>query len=589
MLRKRWFGIGTVATSLLLMTPAPARSQDSALAQVPADAPIVLHVRGYERTKERLIGMIKKAVPDLAAGVQDRIEDILKEGLKDRQVKALPKDGSIFLVFTEFPKLNQGIPKMAVILAVTNYVDFRDAILTTDEKKNLKADKAGYEVANIENEDIYFIDRKTFAVVTPDKEVAAQFTKKYAGLDGKLAKPTAQKLLESDLAAYVDMTAFNKEFGDQIKAFRPLIKLFMAQGAAQLDKTQAEMIEAMFNGFFQFLDDSRGFLAAGEFRPEGLALHFQAQVGADTKINSFLKTSKPSSLDDLGKLPAGQMGYWAMKGGAEISKALGPYLMGMMGDSEGKDNKALQEALDLIADAGPDTMLGNYNLPVEGIFVFTYKDPAKAVEGSFKLFQAMSSGTSFGNMALKEKPTLTRDAQSHRGFKLHSVSLKWDFEKFAEKAPQGGKEIAEAMKSLMGEGSNQWFGTDGKVFITVTAKDWTAAKKHLDEFLDGKSTVGAEKSYLEARKNLPAQATMLVLIDMPMYIQAMSRIMGPLFKSQGLPIEIPILKATKGKSYFGMALALQPEIGNVDLWIPGTVAAEVKKMVEQVMGGQIIQ
>ncbi|HEV3204938.1 MAG TPA: hypothetical protein VGY77_11165, partial [Gemmataceae bacterium] len=217
------------------------------------------------------------------------------------------------------------------------------------------------------------------------------------------------------------------------------------------------------------------------------------------------------------------------------------------------------------------------------------KDPVKAVEGSFKLFQAMSSGTSFGNMALKEKPTLTRDAQAHRGFKLHSVSLKWDFEKFAEKAPQGGKEIAEAMKTLMGEGSNQWFGTDGKVFITVTAKDWSAAKKLLDEYLDGKNTLGTEKSYLEARKNLPAQATMLVLIDMPMYIQAMSRIMGPLFKSQGLPFEIPVLKATKGKSYFGMALGLQPEIGNVDLWIPGTVAAEVKKMVEQVMGGQIIQ
>ena len=593
MLRKHLSGIGAIALTFQLIAQPVVRSQEprvkSALAHVPADAPIVVHVRGYERTKERLVAMVKNAVPDLAATVQDHIEEHIKEGLKDRQVKALPKDGSIFLVFTEFPKLNQGVPKMAAILAVTNYAEFRDGILTADENKNLKADKAGYDVAKIENEDMYFIDRKTFAVVTPDKEVAERFTKRFAGLDAKLSKETARKLVESDIAAYVDMGAFNKEFGDQLKAFRPLLKLFLAQGAAQIDKSQVEMVEAMFNGIFQFLDDGRGFLAAGELRPEGLALHLQAQVGADTKINSFLKNSKPAPLNEMGKLPGGQMGYWGSQFDAELHKSLLPFLQGFFGESEGKDSKAVNEALDQLAEAGPGVTLGNFDIPTEGITVISYKDSLKAVAAQIKLYQAMSAGTNFANMYLKDKPTLKTDAQSHKDIKFNYVTMKWDFDKMAEKAPQGGKEMAEAMKSFMGEGMNFWFGANGSDYIQITAKDWTAAKKNLDEYLEGKNTVGNEKAFREARRNLPAQATVIMMMDIPVYIQCMSKIIGPIMKSQGLPLEIPVLKAAKGKSYLGVAFTLQPEIGSMDLWIPGSVAQEVKKMVEQVLGGQIIQ
>src|SRR5262249_38252091 len=161
--------------------------------------------------------------------LQEKLDESIKEGLEGRELKGLPKDGSIAVAFTEMPQPNEGEPAMAVIVAVTDYKTFRDAILKEDERKNLKADPtAGYETTSIEGKEFFFVDRKGYAIITPQKEVAAKFTKKQAGLDGKLNKETAKRLLESDVAVYVDMAAVNKTFGDKIKAFRPLIEFGIA-------------------------------------------------------------------------------------------------------------------------------------------------------------------------------------------------------------------------------------------------------------------------------------------------------------------------------------------------------------------------
>ena len=53
----------------------------------------------------------------------------------------------MFVVLTELPKPetfapNGPTPPVAVIAAVTSYADFRDNILTADEKKTLKTEKA---------------------------------------------------------------------------------------------------------------------------------------------------------------------------------------------------------------------------------------------------------------------------------------------------------------------------------------------------------------------------------------------------------------------------------------------------------------
>jgi hypothetical protein len=229
--------------------------------------------------------------------------------------------------------------------------------------------------------------------------------------------------------------------------------------------------------------------------------------------------------------------------------------------------------------AAPESVAMDFNMPLAGLQVWHYKDPAKAVEAQIKVFEAMKPGGSFQTAMLKDKPELKTNAQTHRGFKLNAVSLQWDFDKIAESNP-AGKQMVEVMKKMMGEGMKSWFGTDGKVYVQVAAKDWESARSHLDQFLDGKNAIGQEKAFQEARKQLPAEATILGVIDAPVYGQMITEIMQVALKGQGIPFPIPTLKAEKGKSYFGMAVTLRPQHGSMDFWLPASAVQEFRKMVE---------
>src|SRR4029077_20199413 len=92
----------------------------------------------------------------------------------------------------------------------------------------------------------------------------------------------------------------------------------------------------------------------------------------------------------------------------------------------------------------------------------------------------------------------------------------WDFDKALEQfggVGGGGDEVKKALTKLIGEGINTWFGTDGKQFLTVSAKSWDDAKEQIDAFLDGKETIGSVKAFATSRKQLPGDATMLAPVD----------------------------------------------------------------------------
>src|SRR4051794_20405197 len=84
MKRLPWMMVGLGLVAVLLTArqaaAAPAPSQKTPLGQLPASAPIVVHLRGLEGTKDRLIALMKKTVPDLVPMVQPKLEEWLKDG-----------------------------------------------------------------------------------------------------------------------------------------------------------------------------------------------------------------------------------------------------------------------------------------------------------------------------------------------------------------------------------------------------------------------------------------------------------------------------------------------------------------------------
>jgi hypothetical protein len=506
----------------------------------------------------------------------------------DREPKGLVKDGAIFVVATEIPTPGQNPPKIAFLVPVKSYTEFRDSVLQEDERKNLKTDSAGYEATTLNNEDIYFIDRKNgYAAVTPDKEVAGMLTKKTTtGLDGKLRKEMAKKLLDADVALYVDMAAVNKQFGPVIKQGRQTAEEQLEKNTP--DKTTVELMKRLMGPVFQAVEDCTALLVTAEFRPAGLALHFQAAVGEGTKTNGLLRDSTPSAITEARTLPGGMMMYSAMHIRPAVLEGYGSMVFSILADPSSEEGKALKGAIDELAAAKPSLVVTASDVPLRSLSVWTFGDPAKAADAHLKLFKALKPGvTAVGGM-LKDVPEVKAKAEKYEGFELGSAKLTWDLEKMVEKQDAAGqlneqqkKALLEYQKSMLGEGTNIWFGTDGKTYLQVTAKDWKTAQALIDAYLQAKSKVGDQDAFKEARQHLPPDVTMLSMIDLPLYSQAIVEGIKPLLQSGGLPVAIPAPAGKAKTTYLGLDAVLEPERGSIGLWLPGTAVNEIYKMYLQ--------
>jgi hypothetical protein len=590
MKRLYWLGLAALVLAVGWARPVvargPAEDAASPLAQVPAKAPIVVQLRGFERTKDRLIAMIKEALPDLGAKAEELINAKVMQGLEGRSLKGLVKEGPVFVVFTDIPKGHdeEELNKFAVLVRVTKYAEFRDGILNEDERKGLKKEN-GYETTQVEGEDIYLVDRGDYAVVAKTKEAAKAFvTKPAQGLDGKLAKDFAAKLLESDLSVYIDMAAVRAQFGEQIADAKKEIGDKLGDAVPGLEKGQLELVKKFIGPAFQALDDSQAVLLAIDLRKPGLAIHVQGSVGGATKTNQLLKGLKPSTFDELARLPAGMMNYSAIQIQEGWTKELGSYLFGANSGDKEKENKKLKEALDDLAAAKPRLRLDATSIPLKALQVWTFDDPAKAVAAQLKLYRALEAGDTAQIAPIKD-PKIKEKAEKYGDFTLHSFSATWDFEKMAEALEDAGpaaemqKKMPALMKKWFGPDLHAWFGTDGKSVMLVMAKNFKEAQSILDQYTKGQKTIGEEAAFKEARKQLPKEATYLTLVDVPAY----SKMMVDVFQAM-MPIPIPLAAPAKGKaSYLGVAVTVKPERGSFDLWIPGTTAQEIYKMVEPII------
>ena len=470
MKRSHW--MTTAAFALAVFAPpsqaAPADSGKSPLGWIPADAPLVIHLNGLEEMRDHVVAFLKNAVPDQADRVEKHIDGFLENGFEGRKLRGLAKDGPVFLVFLELPKVDAFGPdsttlQFAFVVAVSNYAEFRDNILTDQEKKNLKT-ADGYEatVQSTGKGGIYFVNRKDYAVLTPTKETAEAFVKGgTAGLDGKLSKAKAAKFLASDLGLYVDMEAINKEYGDQIKAAHKTIdeqldKLEGSLGAAQ--KTQFEMVKKMIGPIFQAVEDMKSGLATLEVRADAVSYHEEVAMRSGTPTADLLKTAKTSPFKELDKLPAGQVFYTGMDLDPTLLQFAGSLLTGLSTDPNAKGAKEFQEAFDEWRQSGPGEVISSVAYPIHGLGVMKCADPEKAVAASINMLRSMGSEGGFMNVYFKDKAEIKPNAEKYGAVSFTSVHMVWDLDK--SMAASGGhlpdemkKKLVEGLKKLMGEES----------------------------------------------------------------------------------------------------------------------------------------
>ncbi len=561
-----------LVSSVALAAPVP--SEATALKEVPAGASLVVHVRGIQGVAERFVDLLKQIAPQETAGVRAVIENFLRDGLGDgRKFRGLAKDGPIFVVFTDVPK--PGVEaRFAVIAAVTNYRQFADNILTAAERQALKKDAAGWESTTVPNGNtLYLLERKGYAVLTETKELVEPLTRRPTqGLDSRISKEQATRLLAGDVGVYVSMDQFNKEYAEQIKMGKNLVEQGVKATKESVDKverSQLEMLERAIEPTFQAIEDSQGLLLSLELRPAGLALHVQTEVRGGSSTGKFLSEARIAPFPELDRLPSGMMFYTGIQPSPALFHTMRGAMFGVLANLEGKEMKEAREAVEQLIKANPEHEVGATTMPASGLQRWLFADARAAMAAQMKLLQSLASGGGYLGGILKEKPAIQPKAQQYGAFEFTSVRLVWDLEKMIGGAAHLGEAqkqlLLQMMKKMMGEEITIWYGTDGKQVVQVQAPNWEAAQKLLDADLKGQAPIGPEGNFRAVRKELPTETSVVMLVDLVHYLAALAEMTRPMWQTQfPLPANFPPPVGQGKQSFVGLAFTLVPQRGSVD-------------------------
>jgi hypothetical protein len=574
--------------ALALFAPVPAFAADEALSLIPPKALATVQVNGIQRVQDRLDKLLKNAAPDRADQASKAVRDAINEALAGRDTKVLRSDGRVLVAISDIEKLPEAAT-LTFLFPVTSADEFRTKFLTEDERKSLKKD-GDLEIVQWEDrkEPFYLVNLKEYVAVTSDKATATQYTKgEIGGVAKQLSADTARTFLDADVGLLINVREVNARYGNQLKRFKSVADLFLKGDTVQgMSKTQLEQLKGVIEAAFQVVEHGTAAVLAVEFRPEGLALHGLAQFADNTATADALKTYKPVPLAEIGTLPAGQMAYSAsvLHGGDPRASAL------MDGFAvEDTDPAATETIVGLQKElAGYDRGLTLATGKLAGATLETIAsmDAAKIVAARLGMIKALTKEGSFGGIPLKAKPGIAENAETVGGFTLHRAQFSFDFDKAVAELPEEQRVTARAAaeRAAGGPETSLWIGTDGKTVLQLTARTWPEAKALAEAYLSGTARLGQDESFAATRKQLPAEATMLVFLDTAQTVHSLYGIFQGAAAVPGLPKAVPDAKAPAGKpAYIGIALVLRPGHGGFDVFVPVTAVDPIRKLVEPLL------
>jgi hypothetical protein len=577
----------------VVAAPVPPEGGKGVVFPYPANAPIVVCLNGYDKARERLNKMITAALPDDAPKITKFIDDGLDKLLDGRKLTAVRKDARAFLVVNDITNIIDGPPPISVLVPVTSYKEFRDTFLTNDERKTLDQGKDGVDAIKTdafgEEMPAFLVDLKDYVALTIDKATADAYAAKYTGgTADKLGPELSETFLKGDLAVYVNMDAINNQFGDQIRAFKGLIDFGLQQAQQQgmfpgFSKRQMEALKVIFKGVFQGVEDCRAVVLAAEFRPEGLAVKLQARFAEETPSTKLLGLENPGPLSELAKLPTGLGVYNGTKFGKTISEALRELGQEFATtDDDARGAMLIEEHLKDLAAAGHDGEFSASAVPGTAMTVSNYREPEKAAKALTKIYKAIAAGGKVNAIVVKTAPRVSDEAEKHRGFTFSEVRLNFDFDATAAGYPEQARDaMLQTLKRTMSEKTAMWIGTNGKVVVQLTAKDWGAAQGLLDKYLDGKAVVGADAGFKLTRAHLPPDANLIVIAETS---AALASLVDALQSAgdaiPGLPRLGPVKPLKGDPTYVGLAVTLKGDTASVSAFVPTGAITIARKVLD---------
>ncbi len=585
MIRFAWFCAIALIASPLLAAPVPVdKTETITELPVPASSMIVVQVNGTQQTRDKIVKLLEKAAPDLVDDLKKNFEKKISSMLNDRDITAIDKDGRILLALNDITKIAETPTPLAVVLPVSDYKGFRAKFLTGPERKSFKPGNDGIDTFEDETSGstVYLVEKAGVLTYTQDQATATLYAEKFDKLTIKQMGTLANPFLNSEVAFYLNIGNVNEKFGQQIQQFRALIPGLLQQGAAGIDKNQLESARVVFEGMFQAVEDGRGLVLGVSLQPEGARLRLDMEFTPESISGKLIADGKSTDLAGMKMLPKGKSSYRATSMGKGFMRAFMKLQREFIA-AEGEDKSA--EAIEKFVEISQKAAADAFNVTDDNstdLFQANFADSTKYSEALLKVMKTLTKGASFSNIVLKEKPVVKEADQKYGEFKLHLAKVEFDYDATVKNIEDENlrQTTIESMKKLTPEKMNFWFGTDGKRFLRVFAKDWESAKKLLDDATKQDASVATDKAFLATRNQLPPEASYLYIVDTANAIDGLSTYLSSMANSvPGFPAQLPKFEKPKGiaPAYLGMSVTNTKSTFRFDLFVPAEAVKIARK------------
>lgn len=555
-------GLFSLVMAAALGQQAPAEA--AWLKAVPADADVVVHVKGLRSSRDELLSMLNAMSPNLGqiAG------PALTQGL-DQMAGRLGERSTTtpFLVAMELPRPDaQGTPPLAILVQSDNYEAVLKEIAGPNAQFKPEKQAGGYDkFTDQDGESIYSLKGQGFVAFAPGNEelIRAMAAKPGATLADKIAGPVQEHLFGGDVGAYVSIVALQNQYGEQIEGARQTFMAMLDQAGGQMQGNQIEQAKAVYGAMFDALKVADALALNLDFDAAQFALSGLLTVRPDTEAAAALGRARVGTGEGIGNLPADSLMYLYFNSDPETFAGLQAMNMSNLGNL-GANTDEMKKALEDLKAAGSQEAYGAFSFG-DGIRVVnvTYpEDVEKQLTASTEMMKAMKSSEMFKDVKIED------DALSYKGFQLRKATVTFDLEKMAAAQPNNPAGEAVLRSMFGGDSMTTWYGSDGKRIVSVVARDAEGAKAQIDTIVDGTRGVGSAGGGLRAvRAKLPEKVSVLFLVNAQELIRQVTSLMSSM-SGQKIP---PPSGLPKDPALFGGSLAVTPEGYHFDFVVPSAV------------------
>lgn len=570
----------SLATMILAAALGQAGPETAWLKAVPADADVVIRVRGIEAVRDDLIAMIRAMSPALGERAAPALEQAVAHV---REQLGEPATRTPFLALMRVaPPERPGSPPFAVIVQSNNYQGVIDSL---GGKGKTKQEPGGLDsFPGPQGQTLFAGKGDGFVVFGPDSKLVTGVVKP-AGktLGDSLPEELSRRLLDGDLGLYVNVAALQSRYGEQIDAARQQFMAVLDQAGQQAGN--AAMMDAakqIYGGLFDALKVADGLALNFDFDREALKLAGEVTVRSDSDIAKGLGEARGSDFAGLGKLPADGTYYIGMSVSPALFARLQSMGLNMMFGGT-RPSPEIQRAMDLHKAAGRTETVGMSRVGdgVQGLNVMTTEDPRKLMEASLAMSRALKSAKPGPFAELIKDVSVTPDARKYKDTSFTEVVVKMDLDALAKLQPNPA--AAESTRQMFGGDTLRTFlGVQDKSVLSVTAKDWDTARGLLDAYTQGQNPLGQSASFKAIRSQLPDQPSMVMLLSAQGLVRQMASQFAGMLQNPDLkpPADMP-----KETALIGGALKPGTKGYQFQLIIPSEVGPVFEKGLGPVIRG----